>query len=94
MKILFSQDKIDKRKEKKELRKLRKRESREEASDLMDDIERTAIAQKEEKVILQDYKGIISSNQFIDIALVAISQNEVSLFKVIFQCFLQRLYMV
>ena len=37
----------------------------------MDDIERTATAQKEEKVMLHEYEGIIISNEFIDIALVA-----------------------
>jgi SAM-dependent MidA family methyltransferase len=37
----------------------------------MDDIERTVTAQKEEKVMLHEYEGIIISNEFIDIALVA-----------------------
>ena len=37
----------------------------------MDDIERTATVQKEEKVMLHEYEGIIISNEFIDIALVA-----------------------
>jgi hypothetical protein len=39
----------------------------------MDDIERTA--QKEEKVMLHEYEGIIISNEFIDIALVALQVN-------------------